>query len=93
MGDKLLTQNILIKGIPGVLLEEDFENMDKTPITRRLQFSMQYKKKLSKRWINEYLDSLEEPPHKKTEVSSCCCQPWSSGVNERKYQNQGPTTY
>ena len=74
MDEKVLTPNILIKGIIAVLLKEEVEKMDETPITGRLQNLIQSKKKLNKRWINECLDNLKEPPYDKTKIPSRSCE-------------------
>ena len=58
--DKVWTPNIPPRGKPSVLLKEDMEIMDETPITRRLQFVKQCKNNHNKWWF------LEERPHKKT---------------------------
>ena len=56
-----ITPNILIRGKPSTLLEENFETLDDTSeVTRRLRYLKKCRQQLRKRWIAEYLHALEE---------------------------------
>ena len=59
--DQVITPNVLIRGQPEVLLEEDLEKLAQgTQMTRRILFMKKSKKQLRKRWMGEYLYALEE---------------------------------
>lgn len=57
---QVITPNVLLRGKPEVLLEEDLEKIPGDQLTRRITFMQKSKYHLRKRWINEYLHALEE---------------------------------
>ena len=61
----VITPNILIRGKPAQMLEEDLDKIgdDKT-LPKRMVFLAKSKEQLRKRWLREYLYALEERKHK-----------------------------
>ena len=58
---QVITPNILLRGKPEVLLEEDLDKLAQgTQLTKRIIFTRKSKEQLRKRWISEYLYALEE---------------------------------
>ena len=57
---EVLTPNILLRGKPAILLEEDIENIDENSTVKRLKFLKRCKEQINKRWTNEYIYALEE---------------------------------
>lgn len=59
--EPVLTPNILLRGRPAILLEEDFEFVeDENAVTKRMKHLAKQKAVLRKRWTQEYLHALEE---------------------------------
>ena len=57
----VITPNILIRGGPAVVLQEDIEMFDlQEKSTKRLVYMKRTKEMLRKRWMGEYLKALEE---------------------------------
>ena len=62
---QVITPNVLLRGKPAVMLEEDLEKMpSELKLTNRLKFLSKSKEHLRKRWINEYLRALQERQNK-----------------------------
>ena len=62
---QVITPNVLLRGKPAVMLEEDLEIMpSEFKLTNRLKFLSKSKEHLRKRWINEYLRALQERQNK-----------------------------
>ena len=60
-GQRTITPNILIRGRPSALLEENIDTLDDTDqLTRRLRYLKTCRLQLRKRWVTEYLHALEE---------------------------------
>ena len=58
---QVITPNILLRGRPQVLLEEDLDKLaQRTQTTKRIVFTKKSKDQLRKRWMSEYLYALEE---------------------------------
>ena len=57
---EVLTPNILLRGKPAILMEEDIENIDESSTVKRLKFLKRCKEEINKRWTNEYIHALEE---------------------------------
>ena len=57
---EVLTPNILLRGKPAILLEEDIGNIDENSTLKRLKFLKRCKEQINKRWTNEYIHALEE---------------------------------
>ena len=47
---EVLITNILLRGKPAILLEEDIENIDENSTVKRLKFLKRCKEKINKRW-------------------------------------------
>lgn len=65
LASSVITLNILIRGKPAQMLEEDLNKIgdDKT-LPKRMVFLAKSKEQLRKRWLREYLYELEERKHK-----------------------------
>jgi len=62
---QVITPNIMLRGKPEVLLEEDLNKLAQgTQLTKRIVFTKKSKDQLRKRWISEYLYALEERKRK-----------------------------
>ena len=60
----VITPNILIRGKPAQMLEEDLYKIgDDETLPKRMIFLARSKKQLRKRWLKEYLYALEERKH------------------------------
>ena len=66
---EVLTPDILLRGKPAVLLEEDVENIDENSAVKRMKFVKRCKEQVNKRWTNEYIHALEERMKKKVQVT------------------------
>ena len=63
--EQVITPNILLRGRPSTVLEQDIEQMEADDkLTRRLLFIRKSKDQLRKRWMGEYLRALEERQRK-----------------------------
>ena len=59
--EQVITPNILIRGRPYTVLEQDIEQIEADDkLTRRLLFIKRSKDQLRKRWMGEYLRALQE---------------------------------
>ena len=59
--EQVITPNILIRGRPSTVLEQDIEQIEADDkLTRRLLFIKRSKDQLRKRWMGEYLRALQE---------------------------------
>ena len=64
----VITPNILIRGQPANMLEENLELADNEEgIPKRIRFLAASKEQLRKRWMNEYLHALDERSRKQME--------------------------
>ena len=67
--EQVITPNILLRGRPSSVLEQDIEQLEANDkLTRRLLFIRRSKDQLRKRWIGEYLRALEERQRKHTQT-------------------------
>ena len=63
--EQVITPNILLRGRPSSVLEQDIEQLEvDDKLTRRLLFIRRSKDQLRKRWMGEYLRALEERQRK-----------------------------
>ena len=74
MGDEFekpaITPNILLRGEPAILIEDDVETLDnqddvetldnQDDVTKRVRYMKRSREQLRRRWISEYLRALEE---------------------------------
>ena len=58
--NQVTTPNILLRGKPARLLEEDLQKLNKEDVTKRLMYVKRCKEGLRKRWMLEYLYALKE---------------------------------
>ena len=59
--NEVITPNILLRGRPARLLEEDLQKLnDEDNVTKRLMYVKRCKEELQKRWMQEYLYALKE---------------------------------
>ena len=59
--EPVITPNMLIRGQPANLLEEDLSKVgNEEELAKRLSFLARSKEQLRKRWVREYLQALEE---------------------------------
>lgn len=59
--EQVITPNILLRGRPSTVLEQDFKQTEADDkLTRRLLFIRRSKDQLRKRWMGEYLRALQE---------------------------------
>ena len=58
--NQVTTPNILLRGKPARLLEEDLQKLNKEDVTKRLMYVKRCKEGLRKRWMREYLYVLKE---------------------------------
>ena len=59
--NEVITPNILLRGRPAQLLEEDLQKLNEEDnVTKRLMYVKRCKEELRKRWMQEYLYALKE---------------------------------
>ena len=65
--EQVITSNIILRGRPSSVLEQDIEQLEANEkLTRQLFFIRRSKGQLRKHWIGEYLRALEERQRKHT---------------------------
>ena len=63
--EQVITPNVLLRGKPAIVLEEDLEKVPSgSQLTRRMILLKRSKEQLRKRWMREYLHALEERQYK-----------------------------
>ena len=63
--EQVITPNVLLRGKPAIVLEEDLEKIPSgSQLSRRMILLKRSKEQLRKQWMREYLHALKEKQHR-----------------------------